>query len=298
MALPGADRLARHRPGREDAERVVPVHPPGPPDRLPLPGPEPSGPRAIHHLVRRPRGGSDRRQLAAATEARLACSLLPRRCGVHAHGHDPARSHAGGARQSRRPRVGRQADARPFLGLPPQHHVGRLAGGDADGPRRGCRVCTEDGRHRQGPSHLLRRGRRRRGRCARSLQLCRHLQAARDLRLREQRLCDLDPFSKGVRDRLRRAARGGLRISGRHRRRPRPRHLLRGLQGGSRAGTRRRGTNSDRVPRRPPRRPLVGGRPAPLPHAGRDRAARRKRLPGAVQEASARRRRDDRQAGG
>ncbi len=47
---------------------------------------------------------------------------------MHAHGHDPARSHAGGARQSRRPRVGRQADARPFLGLPPQHHVGRLAG--------------------------------------------------------------------------------------------------------------------------------------------------------------------------
>src|SRR5437868_2389050 len=50
MALPGTGRLARHGHRREDAQGVVPLHAPGPPDRLPLPGSQPPGPGAAFAL--------------------------------------------------------------------------------------------------------------------------------------------------------------------------------------------------------------------------------------------------------
>ena len=53
---------------------------------------------------------------------------------------------------------------------------------------RGRRVRAEDGRHRQGPDDVLRRGLGLGGRRARGLQLRRDPQGARDLRVREQRL--------------------------------------------------------------------------------------------------------------
>jgi len=45
------------------------------------------------------------------------------------------------------------------LAKPAEHHVRRLAGGDAAGARRGRCVRLEDGRHRQGPDDQLRRRR-------------------------------------------------------------------------------------------------------------------------------------------
>ena len=276
---------------------MVPVHPPRKTDRLPLPGPEPAGSRSLHHLVRRSRGGADRRQLATPTQARLGRALLPRRRALHADGDDTARSHALRAREGRRPRLRRQADARPLLGLATQHHLGRLARRDADGARRRRRVRAEDGRHRQGAHDLLWRGRGRRRRRARSFQLRRDLQAARGLRRREQRLCHLDPFPQGVRHRLCSAARGGVWVSGGDRRRTRPGHLLHRREGGDSARPCGRRPDAHRMSGRPPGRPLLRGRPAPLPDPGRDRNARRKRLPRALQEATSRRGHPDREAG-
>src|SRR5436190_1876265 len=94
-----------------------------------------------------------------------------------------------------------------------------------------------------------------------------------------------------------RAAGGGLRLSRSDRRRPRSGHLLRRRQGGRRPGARRWWSDVDRVPRRPPRRPLLRGRPAALPDPGRDRNARGERLPRAIQEAADRRGSAHRQAG-
>jgi len=208
--------VARHRPRREDAQDVVQLHAARAPGRLPIPGPEPPGQGAIHHLVRRPRGCPDRSQLAAQAQVRLARALLPGCRALHAHGNDSPRSHALGPREGGRPRIRRQADAGSLLGLAAQHHVRGLAGGDSNGAGRRGRLRAEDGRYGQGAAHLLRRGRRGGGRCARGVQLRGHLQAAGDLRVREQRLRHLNPVPQGVRNRVRRAARGGLRIPRSH----------------------------------------------------------------------------------
>src|SRR5262249_43227570 len=80
VALPGAGRLARHRPRREDSPGMVPPDAFGPSDRLSLPGAEPTGAGTVHHLRRRPRSGPDRSGVAPQAEVRLDLALLPR-CG-------------------------------------------------------------------------------------------------------------------------------------------------------------------------------------------------------------------------
>ena len=76
------------------------------------------------------------------------------------------------------------------------------------------------------------------------------------------------PFNKqyAIEHAAQRAA--GYGFPGRHGRRPRPGHLLPRLQAGGGQGTGGPGPDADRVPGRPPGRPLVRGRPAPLPQPG------------------------------
>src|SRR6202022_851518 len=124
---------------------MVQLHAAGPADRLPLPGLEPSGPGAVHHLLRRTRGGPDRCQLADEAQVRLGRALLPRRLAVHAHGDDAARPHARRACQVRRPVLWWQADPGTLLRLPTEHHLWRFARRDADGAWRWSRVRAEDG---------------------------------------------------------------------------------------------------------------------------------------------------------
>src|SRR6266850_6174395 len=94
MAFPGPDRLARHRPEREDPKELVQLHPARPPGRLSIPGAQSPGTRTVHHLVRWSRGGADRRELAAETKVRLGLALLPRCRAVLAPGGHTSRSDA------------------------------------------------------------------------------------------------------------------------------------------------------------------------------------------------------------
>ena len=140
----------------------------------------------------------------------------------------------------------------------------------------GAALAAKRARPRRRHRLLLRRRRQQRGRLPRVAEHGGDLEAAGDLRLREQpvRHVDLDrALDRGEADQR---ARRQLRDARRHRRRQRLLRRRRGDERGDRPRPRRRGPEPGREPDLPLARPLQV-RPQPLPHQGRDRELDRPR---------------------
>ena len=145
-----------------------------------------------------------------------------------------------------RPLVGRPPDARPLRLARAQPRVGLVAGRDAAPARGRDRAGRQDPQDRPGRDDEHGRGLLEPGRRPRGAELRGDPQAAVHLRRREQRLCDQRAGGDGRWPVERRGARRRLRHARRHRRRCGRAGVLRGCQGGGRAGAGGRRPDADR----------------------------------------------------